>query len=313
MAPQFDRLSHIAVDWGTSSFRLWALDAQGNVLAERRSAQGLAAASSEGFETTLEAHLAALAVPDGVPVMMCGMVGSRSGWVEAAYVDTPATLDGLVAQAVQVPSTRRRIRILPGLAQRDPARPDVMRGEETQLLALASAGVTGPACLPGTHSKWVRMQRGEVEHFATFMTGELFQLLRAQSVVAPAVAGAVESDPAGTAFALGVGEGLSAPETVSHALFRLRAAWLLTGAEPADTLSRLSGLLIGAELAGAARLFGTLDGVALVASGPLARAYRAALSIAGVGNVAFFDAENCVRAGLHAAAITTFRLERNAP
>lgn len=83
----------------------------------------------------------------GIPVMMCGMVGSRSGWVEAAYVDTPASLDGLAGRAAHVPSTRRRIRILPGLAQRDPARPDVMRGEETQLLALAQAGFQGLVCL----------------------------------------------------------------------------------------------------------------------------------------------------------------------
>lgn len=302
--------SHIIVDWGTSSFRLWVLDADGGVLAERRSAQGLADSFNEGFEHVLETHLAALGVPDGIPVMMCGMVGSRSGWVEAAYVDTPASLDGLAGRAAHVPSTRRRIRILPGLAQRDPARPDVMRGEETQLLALAQAGFQGLVCLPGTHSKWVMMERGEVKHFATFMTGELFQLLRTASIIAPAVAGTTDVDPMGAAFAHGVGDGLVAPETASHALFRLRASWLLAAMEPAVTLSRLSGLLIGMELGGVARVFGSPPTVALIAAGPLAPAYRAALAAAGVADPLMFEAERCVRAGLHAAALSAFRLER---
>lgn len=303
-------VAHVVVDWGTTSFRLWALDGEGRVLGERRSAQGLAASTAEGFEGVLEDHLAALGIGEGVPVMMCGMVGSRGGWVEAAYVDTPARLDDLVGRAAHVPSARRPIRILPGLAQRDPAQPDVMRGEETQLLALAQDGFEGLACLPGTHSKWVAMEAGRVARFATFMTGELFQLLSGGSVIAPAVAGARDADPTEASFAQGVCEGLASPETLSATLFRLRASWLLAGTEPAAGLSRLSGLLIGAELAGARRLFGASGPVALVASGPLARAYRVAFDAAGISDPVLFEAEGCVRAGLHAAAGALFGTER---
>lgn len=302
-------VSHIAVDWGTSSFRLWALDAEGAVLAERRSAQGLAASGAEGFERVLDAHLEALAIPEGVPVMMCGMVGSRAGWVEAAYVATPAGLDGLTEKAAHVPSARRLIRILPGIAQRGAAGADVMRGEETQLLPLIRAGFEGVACLPGTHSKWVRVEGGAVQGFATFLTGELFHLLRSASVVGPSVEGAGQVDPAAPEFAQGVDDGLAAPELLGNALFRLRAGWLLEGAKPDATLARLSGLLLGAELAGAARVAGR-GPVALIASGAAAALYRAALARAGFGPVTLHDAETCVRAGLHAAALKAFRLER---
>ncbi|MGA0564235.1 2-dehydro-3-deoxygalactonokinase [Ancylobacter sp. VNQ12] len=303
-------VSHVVVDWGTSSFRLWALDRAGNVRGERRSAQGMIAAATEGFEAVLESHLAALGIGDGIPVMMCGMVGARGGWVEAAYVDIPAGLDGLAERAVHVPSARRLIRLLPGLAQREADRHDVMRGEETQLLPLAREGFHGLACLPGTHSKWVVVENGEARRFATFMTGELFQLLRTGSVIAPAVATAVAVDPDSAAFARGVGDGLTLPETLGNQLFRLRASWLLVGEDPAGTLARLSGLLIGAELAGAARLLGTLENVALIASGPAAPAYRRALSLAGATGVVAREADDCVRAGLHAAALSAFRLER---
>lgn len=302
-------VSHIVVDWGTSSFRLWALDRDGAVLAERRSTQGLAASGTEGFERVLDAHLDALGIADGVPVMMCGMVGSRAGWVEAAYVATPAGLDGLTEKAAHVPSARRLIRILPGIAQRGAAGADVMRGEETQLLPLIRDGFHGVACLPGTHCKWVRVEGGTVAGFATFLTGELFHLLRSASVVAPAVEGAAAVDPDSDAFAQGVEDGLAAPELLGRDLFRLRAGWLLEATSAEASLARLSGLLIGAELAGA-RHFAGASPLALIASGAAAALYRTALARAGFTAVTLHDAEDCVRAGLHAAALKAFRLER---
>src|SRR6202043_1012682 len=99
-----EALSHGVVDWGSSSFRLWALDREGRVLGERRSGQGLAVAAAEGFEAVLQSHLNALGVPDGVPVMMCGMVGSRAGWVEAPYLDAPVRLKRLAELATRAPA-----------------------------------------------------------------------------------------------------------------------------------------------------------------------------------------------------------------
>ncbi|MDQ0512623.1 2-dehydro-3-deoxygalactonokinase [Ancylobacter amanitiformis] len=303
-------LSHVVVDWGTSSFRLWALDRTGHVLGERRSAQGLAASAAEGFEAVLESHLAALGIGDGVSVMMCGMVGSRSGWVEAAYLDAPVRLDELAARGTHVPSARRLIHILPGIAQRDPIHPDVIRGEETQLLALARRGHDGLACLPGTHGKWVQLTDGAVARFVTFMTGELFQLLRERSVLAPALQGGAPVDPSSPDFSAGVADALAAPASIGNALFALRAGWLLAD-RPADAaLARLSGLLIGLEIAGARERLGAIAAVTLIASGPSAALYRQALAIAGLAVPDELDAEDCVRRGLHEAALIAFRLER---
>jgi len=299
-------LAHIVVDWGTSSLRLWALDRDGLILAERRSSEGLHAAGAQGFEAVLEAHLAALGVPAGVPVMMCGMVGSRAGWVEAPYLHAPVRLDDLVARATQAPAKSRAVRILPGIAQTSADAPDVLRGEETQLLTLALARHTGLACLPGTHSKWVRLEDGAVAGFATFMTGELFHFIRTSSVIAPAVEGADAVDPGSDDFRAGVAAALEQPALVTHALFELRAGWLLAGTAPGETLARLSGLLIGVELAGALRLHGSLDGAVLVAATSAAPLYQRALAIAGVSDVATRDAEACVREGLHAAAMSAF-------
>lgn len=306
-APSPSRIPDLAiVDWGTSSFRLWTLTADGSVQAERRAADGLAASRERGFETVLEGHLSALGVPDGVPVMMCGMVGSRGGWIEAAYLDVPLRLDGLARRATPVPAGRRPASVLPGLAQRDAAAPDVMRGEETQLLGLGADSGDRLVCLPGTHSKWVRIEGGSIRAFTTFLTGELFQLVKAASVVAPAVEGAGSVDARAPAFAEGVAAALAAPELVSSRLFALRAGWLVHGSAASETLARLSGLLIGLELAGAARSHGGLDGTTLVASGAAADLYARALAVAGARGVDVRDADACVRAGLYAAARSVF-------
>jgi 2-dehydro-3-deoxygalactonokinase len=300
------RPAHVVVDWGTSSFRLWALDSDGRVLAERRSQEGLAASGERGFETVLDSHLVALGVPDDVPVMMCGMVGSRTGWVEATYLDAPIELDGLVARTTIVPSSRR-IHILPGVGQRHGSGPDVMRGEETQLLAvIGNAGEGGLVCLPGTHSKWVRLHGRAVAGFSTFMTGELFHLLRTASVIAPAVADAPDVDPASDGFAAGVADALESPALIGNQLFALRADWLLNGVAADASLARLSGALVGLDLTGPSARYGTLSRATLIAAGATAALYATALRIAGATDVAVLDAEDCVRRGLYVAALAVF-------
>src|SRR5437879_4902981 len=143
--------AYVAVDWGTSSFRLWLVDQTGNVIGERRSPEGMMAASKLGFAAVLQSHLEAVGAAPGLPVVVCGMAGARQGWVEAGYVDTPARLASILKHAVPVPGQDRDIRILPGIAQRDPKAPDVMRGGETQLLGalVVDAAGEGVVCMPG--------------------------------------------------------------------------------------------------------------------------------------------------------------------
>ena len=146
----------------------------------------------------LQSHLDAVSAADHLPVVICGMAGARQGWVEAGYIDTPASLTSILQRAVPVPGQSRDIRILPGIAQRDTKAPDVMRGEETQLLGALGADGEALVCMPGTHSKWASVRGGTVERFTTFMTGELFSAVSQGTILSLAVANADEAvDTAG--------------------------------------------------------------------------------------------------------------------
>ncbi|PSJ62206.1 2-dehydro-3-deoxygalactonokinase [Pseudaminobacter soli (ex Li et al. 2025)] len=293
-----------AVDWGTSHFRIWLLDANGTVLAERRSAEGLLSVPPQGFAGILETHLAELQAPPSLPVVICGMAGSRQGWVEAPYASTPVALDAVQAGAVGVASTARKIRIVPGIAQHQPDAPDVMRGEETQLAGIAAlASGNHLVCMPGTHSKWVEMRDGTVTGFCTWLTGELFSLLSSQSILRHSVIGAEHVSPDAAPFHKACAEALAQGGDIGAQLFRIRAAGLLAGLSPDDSAATLSGLLIGAEIASATRRFAAGDKmpVTLVGSAALAPLYRAALELAG-HEVRIADGDAAVRAGLFAAA-----------
>lgn len=292
----------VAVDWGTSSFRLWLVDRTGDVLAERRSDEGMMAAAKTGFPGVLQSHLAAVRAPEHVPVLVCGMAGAKTGWVEAGYVDTPAPLSAILKQAARVPGEARDIRILPGIAQRDTKAPDVMRGEETQLLGALGLDAAGEAlvCMPGTHSKWVRVKNGTVEHFSTFMTGELFSVVSRETILALAVAGADGAEDVAS-FKAAVKAGYEAPAFAANLLFGARSRQLLFGGTPAAARETLSGTLIGVELA--AGLSGSVPkaGITLIASGRLAMLYRLAFDALKV-DVNPIDADEAVRRGLSMAA-----------
>ena len=294
--------AYVAVDWGTSSFRLWLIDRTGVVLAERRSDEGMLAAAKTGFAAVLQSHLAAVEAPAQLPVLVCGMAGAKTGWVEAGYVDTPAPLSAVLKQAARVPGEARDIRILPGIAQRDPRAPDVMRGEETQLLGALGLDAAGEAlvCMPGTHSKWVRLKDGTVARFSTFMTGELFSVVSRKTILSLAVAGADDAEDVAS-FQAAVKSAYEAPAFAANLLFTARSRQLLFGGTPAAARETLSGTLIGIELA--AGLSGAVPkaGIALIASGRLATLYRLAFGALSV-TVNPVDADEAVRRGLSMAA-----------
>jgi 2-dehydro-3-deoxygalactonokinase len=272
-----------AIDWGTSSFRIWLIAEDGTVLAERRSDEGMSAAAQTGFADIMEAHLQALQAPASLPVIICGMAGARQGWQEAAYLALPARLVDVLDRAIRVEGSQRDIRILPGLAQHDPERPDVMRGEETQLLdGFATADASGVACLPGTHSKWVRIAAGQVTGFSTYMTGELFGLIARQSILRHAVGNIDTCDPDSDAFAKAVVDAGDNPAAISRLLFSIRAGQLLIGYDERSSYARLSGLLIGWEIAAARIEHGSKDPINLIASGTHSRLYAAAFDLLGM-------------------------------
>jgi 2-dehydro-3-deoxygalactonokinase len=291
----------VAVDWGTSSFRAWLMSADGAALAESRSSEGMLHCAATGFAPVLRDHLARLGAPEEIPVLICGMAGARQGWVEAPYLKTPTRLDALHVGAVRV-GEGGDIRILPGIAQARADRPDVMRGEETQLLGVTDAGFSGLVCIPGTHSKWVRITAGELIEFSTYMTGELFAVISGHSILSYAVEAEGEPPVDSRPFRDGLATALAAPAGLTTSLFRLRAAQLLGFEQRGDGAARLSGLLIGAEIADAINRYGPPRSLRLLRAGRLGQLYETALSESGF-DVTAVDADEASRLGLSKAAI----------
>ena len=289
-------LNWIAVDWGTSHLRANAMGPKG-VIAERSSEDGMGKLTRDGYEPALIRLIEDWLGSGVTDVLVCGMAGARQGWIEASYRQVPCTPVG-ATELTLAPTRDPRImvQIVPGLSQAEPA--DVIRGEETQIggALVVNPGFDGVICLPGTHSKWVHISAGEVVSFQSFMTGELFALLSTQSVLRFGIA------PAGWnqfAFDQGLSDALSRPERIAAQLLGLRAMGLLNGLEPVAARSRLSGLLIGAELA-AARPYWLGQDVILIGAADLSRAYASALASQGV-KPRQLDAKACTLAGLTVA------------
>lgn len=283
----------IAVDWGTTRLRAWAMGPAG-VLAEARSDAGMGSLTRDGFEPALLALIGGW-LARRVPVIACGMVGSRQGWVEAPYRAVPCA--PLAAPLVPVPTRDPRldVRVVAGLKQMRPA--DVMRGEETQIAGFLSLNpqFDGVLCLPGTHSKWAHVSAGEVVSFASAMTGEIYALLGTGSVLRHGLGAGWDE----AAFAEAVADSLSRPERLSSELFRLRAAGLLGQMDGNAARARLSGLLIGAELA-AMRPYWLGRDVVLIGAEGLADHYAKALVAQGC-RPRRTDAQRLTLAGLAAA------------
>jgi 2-dehydro-3-deoxygalactonokinase len=290
----------IALDWGSTRLRGWLLDDDGLVLGERSSDDG--ASRITGGIAAFHDALRSLAgdwLAQTRQVLACGMVGSAHGWREAPYVRCPATLRDLHRHLVTADAgSGVTVKIVPGLID-DPegGTPDVMRGEETQLVGLlALRPDLADSCtvlMPGTHSKWVQLARGEVRAFRTRMTGELYALLRKHSVLARLMPqddrGHFESD----AFDAGVAAaGRSRDGDLAGQLFAVRTLGL-TGRWPADALpDYLSGLLVGHELA--AGLAARQAALAVVGDSALCERYVRALRAFGTEPACVHSNTACV-------------------
>jgi 2-dehydro-3-deoxygalactonokinase len=231
----------IALDWGTSSLRAMWMDADGTVVETRRKPWGIRQLPDGGFTAALAA------VTDGwpsLPRIASGMVGSRGGWREVAYLDLPAGGEQLAGALDQ----SQELAIVPGL--RNARGPDVMRGEETQLVGLMAtdqAAADATVLLPGTHSKWVSLQQGRIIDFCTLMTGELYALLRQHSILAAGIAADAATVDDG-AFREGVRHARDSGAAGAFSrLFATRARMLGGELSAGSVPDYLSGLLIGEE------------------------------------------------------------------
>jgi 2-dehydro-3-deoxygalactonokinase len=284
----------IAVDWGTTHLRTWAIGADGSIRAEAVSAKGMGGLARDKFEPALLDLVEDWLGAGPTPVLACGMVGAKQGWQEAPYVRIPAKpAEMMPMRATAVNDARLSLSIVPGLSQANP--PDVMRGEETQIAGFLARETSfdGILCLPGTHTKWVHLSAGEVVSFQTCMTGEMFDLLSNHSVLRHSVAGeALNAD----SFADTVSDTLSRPERLAQRLFSIRADATLNGTGAAVARARLSGALIGAELA-ATRPYWLGQQIVVAGAPALADLYARALATQGATARAM-DAAALTLAGL---------------
>ncbi|EKM0532027.1 2-dehydro-3-deoxygalactonokinase [Cronobacter turicensis] len=239
----------IAIDWGTTNFRAFLLD-KNNVIARSFHDCGLLSVEKNAFVTTSLRHLAQWLQDYGaLPVLMAGMVGSRQGWQEVPYVTTPASTASLAAKAFPlVTPWGGATWIIPGVSCVSAfGLPDVMRGEEVQLMGLNALhpAARHAVILPGTHSKHVFMRQGAITHFSTFMTGELFSVLSEHSLLGRDLPPQHEDR---LSFLAGV-ESAEQSAPFSHLIFSARTRRLAGDIAPEHVHSYLSGLLIGYELA----------------------------------------------------------------
>ncbi|MCC6193178.1 MAG: 2-dehydro-3-deoxygalactonokinase [Burkholderiales bacterium] len=235
-----------ALDWGTTSARAYRMDTRGAVLEARSAPLGIAQVDDGRFHDAL-LRLLGDWQHERAPRLACGMIGSRQGWVETPYVACPARLPDLAAGIVRAPEGD--LCVVPGVRTRDAnGIPDVMRGEETQI----AGGVDEReervlAVLPGTHSKWALVESGRIVDFATFMTGEIWGVLLAHSILGRL---AVKADPEagpGPGFARGVARGLGAGN-LAHDMFGARSLALLGELPGEEVADWLSGVMIGREV-----------------------------------------------------------------
>ncbi|WP_372425001.1 2-dehydro-3-deoxygalactonokinase [Salinarimonas chemoclinalis] len=296
-APERIAAEWIGLDWGTTNLRAYAMAGE-TCLAEARARKGMnTLATRDDFERALFDTVGAWLPEDPearVRVVACGMVGARQGWREAPYLRAPTKPIG---EPRAVPTSRPGIlvEILPGISQDEP--PEVMRGEETQIAGLLAAepNFEGVVCLPGTHTKWVRVADGCIVAFRTAMTGEIFGLLSERSVLRHVM----DEEWDEGIFAAAVAEAAADPAQAPLAFFRIRAQSLLHDTIPGESRARLSGLLIGAELA-ALGPFREAAAVRVVGNAVLAGHYAKALGALGQGAI-LHDGAAMTRAGLAAA------------
>jgi len=285
----------VGVNWGSTNFRAYLIGADGAALDHYSAPAGIVGLDRSGMAATMD-ELAAR-WPDRGPVYASGMIGSNVGWTDVAYAEAPAGCADLAAAAVSTRIGRVAAHIVPGIACRRSfdGQPDILRGEEIELMGLAALRATdGWVALPGTHTKWARLENGRVVDFFTSMSGEIFDRLTTQGLLASIVEGEAAD---GAVLLQGVAAGRARQLGLGTLLFGARAQVVRGALAKADAASYIRGLLIGSEIADALAVYPTLrDGsVPLIGNSALCRLYASALGAAGVRSETIDSRAACLR------------------
>jgi 2-dehydro-3-deoxygalactonokinase len=305
--------TYVAGDWGTTHLRLFLCDGDGNALATKNGPgvaqvrDNVSGAFFSLVESWDKAH-------GPLPTVLAGMVGSTIGWREVPYLSCPARTEEIAMASVRFEMNGRKIMLAPGLACRNRLMaPDIMRGEETQILgALHCVPKLAKGrqflCMPGTHTKWVSLKDGVIEHFLTALTGELFDILHRHSVLVNA--GDTPEVTGGAEFVRALEQTKMYPEAeLIHLLFETRSRQLKGTLKRRDASAYLSGLIIGQDVSGAKRFFradlAEANRVIVIASPKLSDLYTQALKTRDIAFVKI-DGEKASLAGLKALYDASF-------
>jgi len=281
---QKDQVALIGVDWGTTSFRAYLIGEDGAALDQIESNRGILSVEPGEHESTLAQAIKPWRnAADGPPILLSGMIGSRQGWREAPYVRCPAGLSETAAAIVTIETaTLGEIAVAPGVLDAGASDgPDVMRGEETQIFGALAAmkSVDGLFVLPGTHSKWAKVETGRIVAFRTYMTGEVFAALRNHTILGRLME-AGQEDREGFIAGIRAAQAMKTPGDLLHAIFMTRTLGLFERLRGAQLADYLSGLLIAAEIIGATKDSG--DEATVIGSPSLTKRYAEAGAILGL-------------------------------
>lgn len=273
----------ICGNWGNTNLRAFAMDQSGAVVSDFRTGPGVLGLSAiEQAEVWFELTASWTAVAPNARHLLCGAVGSNIGWLETGYLSCPSPL-AILGKAVSWRTVRNiEIGIVPGLAATTPfGEPDRLRGEEMELLGWLTKARVDRAivCLPGTHSKWVKFEEGEVQGFMTGFAGELFSLLEAHSILVGQTPQSINE----MEFMAGLDLGFAAHTDLMHSLFSVRSRQISGELHAEHARSFLSGLITAADISGALGQFeqGSHE-LTIIASPTLGEAYRLGFERRGV-------------------------------
>ena len=236
----------VALDWGTSNFRAYLMD-NNNVIDQVSTQEGMKFIDQNEFEKILIKNIDAWNNKFDIKVIIAsGMVGAKQGWIEVPYINSPCDIRNVNFKTFKILDDAN-IHILSGVSQFNPS--DVMRGEETQIAGflLNNVDFNGSICLPGTHSKWVNMNSYNIQEFTTFLTGELYEIVKKYSILNHSLNTTELDDEIVKSSAKLIIEN---PSFISNKLFEIRADNLLKNSNQTSNNSKLVGYLLGIELSG---------------------------------------------------------------
>ena len=270
----------IGIDWGTSSLRAFLIGAQGEVLDSVATGEGIMQIPDRNFDAVFDRLVGSFPSNAGLPIVVSGMITSRNGWVETPYVKMPTGPEHLAQSLVRHQSqSGALIHFVTGATTEHISGPDVMRGEETQIIGSAALGLSdGIFVMPGTHSKWVHVALGKIQDFATYMTGEVFASLKDHTILGTLME---MSDFDLSAFQKGVGAAQDRRANLLHDLFHVRTLPLMGKLKETETADFLSGLLIGTEIVAALKK-NEAKRVTIVGRNDLTDRYEIALQAVGI-------------------------------